>query len=104
MAARIRDSPPKPVLRWGRLEAAALRADETAFSPESLQLRAAFSLSTPDRMDFDKVVLAIVEVVHVAAGLLHEHTLDQLASCSTVALPPSRAWRSTVPGYARIRR
>jgi hypothetical protein len=52
----------------------------------SLQVRAAFSTSAPDRMDFDQIALAIMKVVHVAAGLLHEHTLNQLAARQAVAL------------------
>jgi len=55
-----------------------------------LQFRTTFSTGTPDRMDFHEIVLAVVEVVHVASGLLHEHALYQLASCKTVALPD--AW------------
>lgn len=38
-------------------------------------------------MDLDEVMLAIMEVVHVAAGAPHEDTLDQLASCDAIALP-----------------
>jgi hypothetical protein len=53
----------------------------------SLQLRAAFSNRSPDRVDFDEAVFAIVEVVHVTAGLLHQHALDQLALCNAIVLP-----------------
>lgn len=58
--------------------------------PRALQVWALFSTSSPDRVDLDDVPLAVVTVVHMAAGLLHEHALDQLASCEAVALPPAR--------------
>jgi len=37
-------------------------------------------------VDLDHIALTIVEVVHVAAGSLHEYALDQLAARQTVAL------------------
>lgn len=55
-----------------------------------LQLRAMFSTSTPDRVDFYNPVLSIMEVIYVASSLLHEHAQYQLASCKTVAL--TDAW------------
>jgi hypothetical protein len=37
-------------------------------------------------MDLDQIALAIVKVVHVAAGLRHEHALDQLAPRQSIPL------------------
>jgi len=51
----------------------------------SLQPRASLLASPPDRMDLDEIALAVVKVVDVAAGLLHEHALDQLAPHEAVA-------------------
>jgi hypothetical protein len=41
-------------------------------------------------VNLDGVVLAIIEVVDVAAGLLHEDSLDQLAPRQSVGLPDLR--------------
>lgn len=38
----------------------------------------------PDRMDLDKIVLAIVEIVDVETRAFHQHALDQFASRPTV--------------------
>ena len=43
-------------------------------------------MSTPDRVDLDEILVRIVEVVDVAACLLHQHALDQLASADAIRL------------------
>ncbi len=57
---------------------------------KTLQLGPAASAGAPDRVNLDEITLAVVKVVHVAAGLLHEHPLNQLASGAAVALPKVR--------------
>jgi len=52
----------------------------------SLKRKAPSSMIAPDRVDLDQIMLAVMKVIYVAAGLLHEHALDQLAACKTVAL------------------
>ena len=51
-----------------------------------LQSRSAPSTGTPDRMNFDNVVLGVVKVVHVAASFLHQDPLNQLPSGAAVTL------------------
>jgi hypothetical protein len=58
-----------------------------------LQAGRASPSCTPDRMNFDNVVLRVVKVVHVATGLLHQDAPDQFASCAPVML--ATTWRGS---------
>lgn len=47
-------------------------------------------MAAPDRVNLDKVVLAVMPVVDVTARLPHEDALDQLASRQSIRLPAIR--------------
>ncbi len=80
-------SPLVPVSRRGSSGVGRGLGNGWAAHEKTLQLWPALFSRTPDRVDLDHALLLVVEIVHVAAGLFHQHALDDLASCAAVTLP-----------------
>lgn len=53
-------------------------------------------------MDLDQIALAIMKVVHVAAGLRHENALDQLAPRQSIPLTSPGHEAQLVEGLSEL--
>lgn len=68
----------------------------TRRAPLCLRLRAAFAAGAPDRMDLQRVVVAIVKVVDVTPRLWHQPTLDQAATLPSISLSDLRQFEDAL--------